>query len=549
MDRTTSQNLESRSVAKATGIVGAMTLASRILGMLRDMVIASSFGASLVSDAFFVAFRIPNFLRRVVAEGSLATAFVPVFTDELHRSQEAARKTWGSALALTLLITLPLTLAGFYYADTVVNFMAPGFGVGSEKSELASSLLIVMLPYAVLVSIIALAASGLNALGSFALPSLPSILLNIAMIGSILLGGHLFVRPVFSLAAGVVFGGVVATVLLLLEMRSKGFPLRLGMPWGSEGSRRLFRLFLPALISSSLYQVIVFINSFLASTLEEGSISWLYYAERMFQFPLGVFALALSTAALPRLSVLASRGNDAEMSRELCLFLSWITVLTVPAAFALIGFAEPITSLMYERGSFGADSTLQTAAALSCFSVGLWTISAHSVVVRAFLAKKNSTIPSIVSIAAILLNIAFALMLMGPTRPIAGGGFFGLISEVQARLAIFSFGHSGIALAASLSSFFSFYALIAFLPRVGLQCYFEDIMPPIIKSFIASMFMLALLKGLMLLNMPRLLECLIGIPLGAIVYFIAAHLLRLPHTAQAIEVIQEWRAGRRELLP
>jgi putative peptidoglycan lipid II flippase len=491
------------------------------------MAVASFFGAGLASDAFFVAFKIPNLLRRLVAEGCLATAFVPIFTDELSASKEEAKKAAASVLSFTIALTLLLSALGIWFSPEITDIFAPGFATIQNKRELASSLMRVMFPYIVFVSVLALVSGMLNSLGHFALPAAAPALLNIVLIAGLFLLTPFFREPIYGLAWAVLLGGVASVIPQFVLLRKLGFPLRLSSPFHSPAVRKLILLMLPAILSSSVYQLMVFFNTLLASLLQEGSVSWLYYADRLFQFPMGVFSLAVATALLPTLSHAASQGDEKRFSRQLTLALHWVTVITIPASVGLIMLAEPLIELVYEHGSFSRESTLNTASALQAYTLGLWSISAQSVLVRAYLAKKNSLTPSIVSIAAISLNVLLAFSLMGPAATSPETNFARLITKAQGEMQLFALSHVGLALAGSVASLLALLLLLLPARRYGITIEVRPLLASFSKIVLCSGVMGALLYLLLWLKLNSLLTLLLGVPGSILCFFALCCLLRV----------------------
>jgi len=530
---------ESLHVAKATSVVAAVTLLSRIFGVIRDSITGALFGAGMATDAFFVAFRIPNLLRRLVAEGSLSAAFVPVFTDEIHNSEEQAKKAVAAATSFSLILTVVISLLGVYFAEELTVFFAPGFGVDSEKSALSASLLQIMFPFTILVSQLALASSVLNALGRFAAPAFAPVLLNVGIIAFALCSG-MFKEPVEALAWGVLAGGVAQLIPQVVLLKRLGYPMSLGNPFNNPAVGRLVRLMLPSVVSASGYQMMVFLNTLLASMLIEGSVSWLYYADRLFQFPLGVFSIAVATAVLPTLSRCAARNDNAELQRQLGNALEWVTFITVPATVGLIVLREHLVASLFEYGRFDYVSTQQTALSLLAFSVGLWPISCQSILARAFLAKKNAKIPAYISTATVFLNMYFALAFMGVASAADGTPLSNLIVILQQHLNLAGLGHTGLALAGSFASFVSMFALIMFLPRVGLSTEFSGFSNCLTKTLLASLAMGGTLAWLNGMTMSRYSHVIVGLLAGLAVFFVFAFLLRIRQLKQLTSMINHF---------
>ncbi len=420
---------EAAHITKAAGIVGAATLLSRIFGFVRDLVMAWFFGAGLVADAFFVAFRIPNLLRRLFAEGSLTISFIPVFGECLHKQgREEAFRLARSAWWLLTIILLVVTVLGILVAPVIVRIVAPGFLDSSAKFDLTVLLTRIMFPYIFFIGIVALSMGILNALGHFAAPALAPVLLNIAMIGSMLLISPHLAKPSVGLAMGVIIGGALQLSLQIPVLIRKGFsPFVLG-PLYHSGIRRIGLLMTPAVFGAAVYQINILIGTLLASLLPEGSVSYLYYADRLVQFPLGVFAIALATAVLPSLSRQAAAKDMEGLRESFSHALRLVFFITIPAMTGLIVLREPIVGLLFQRGAFDPATTRLTAEALLYYALGLWAFSGVRIVVSAFYALQDTKTPVVVAVISLVVNIVLSILLMGPMR------------------------HGGLALATSLAS-------------------------------------------------------------------------------------------------
>ncbi|MDL1975836.1 MAG: murein biosynthesis integral membrane protein MurJ [Deltaproteobacteria bacterium] len=433
---------EKKELTRAAGVVGGATLLSRILGFIRDMVIASFFGAGLSADAFFVAFRIPNLLRRLFAEGSLTVAFIPVFTEYLAgRGRKDALELAGSVFHLLSLILTAVTLLGILFAPLIVRVMAPGFALSAEKYEITVLLTRIMFPYIFFIGLVALSMGILNALGHFAAPALAPVFLNLAMIVSIFTLSSVFEKPVVALAIGVLIGGALQLALQIPFLLRKGFHFWKKAPWRHPAIRRIGLLMMPAVLGSAVYQVNILVGTLLASLLAEGSISYLYYADRLVQFPLGVFAIAVGTAVLPSLSRQAAADDMDAMQDTFAYALRFVFFITIPAMIGLIVLRVPIIELLFKRGAFDAETTRLTADALLYYALGLWAFSGVRVVVSTFYALQDTKTPVKVACLSMLANIGLSLLLMGPMR------------------------HGGLALATSLSSMLNLILLVWFLRK------------------------------------------------------------------------------------
>ncbi|HDR15791.1 MAG TPA: murein biosynthesis integral membrane protein MurJ [Desulfobacteraceae bacterium] len=433
---------EEKSIWKAAGVVGLFTLLSRVLGLVRDIVVATLFGSGMAADAFFVAFRIPNLLRRLFAEGSLTIAFIPVFSEYLAtRSRQDAFDLARTVLTVLSLILVVVTLLGVLGAPWIVRIQAFGFEAGGARHELTVLLTRITFPYIFFISIVAFFMGVLNSLRRFAAPAAAPIFLNVGMIGAAYFISPHCPEPVMGLAIGVLIGGVLQVVIQIPWLIKEG--LRIFPRWdpGHPALRRIGLLMLPAIFGAAVYQFNQFVGTLLASFLPEGSISWLYYADRLVQFPLGVFAITMSTVALPSLSTQAAKKEEAGFARTLSHSLRMVFFVTIPSMAGLIVLREPIVMVLFERGAFDSVSTAMTAKALFYYVLGLWAFSGIRVMVSAFYALQDTRTPVQVAVAALTANAAFSLLLMGPMR------------------------HGGLALALTLASTLQFCLLVVMLRR------------------------------------------------------------------------------------
>ncbi len=417
------------SMARSLAVVSLATLASRLTGLLRDVVLAWVLGASMSADCFFAAFRIPNFLRRIFAEGSMSTAFIPVFTELQAGRGQAAAFRLGSILLSWLLPLLSLvSTAGVLLAPQIVSIMTPGWLQDPEKFSLTVTLTRVMFPYILLISVAALAMGMLNAHGHFAAPAFAPVLLNLAMIASGVAASRLMDQPVLGIAVGVLVGGVGQILLQLPALRARGFRFHGELAPRDPYLRKVGKLFVPSLVGSTVYQVNMVVITILASLLPEGSLSYLFYADRLMEFPLGVFAIALGTVALPAMSRQAARGDMEALKQTLGFSFRQVTLLMVPATVGLIVLREPLMEVIFQRGRFDPMATRLSAQALLCYAAGLWFVAQIRVVAPFFYALQDTRTPMWAAMVSLGGNVGFALLLMEP------------------------FSHAGLALAVSLAA-------------------------------------------------------------------------------------------------
>ncbi len=441
------QASEKSKVTVAAGIVGAATFLSRIFGFVRDMVIASVFGAGMNADAFFVAFRIPNLLRRLFAEGSLSITFVPVFSEYLTNSgQHEAYQLARSAVRMLSALLILVTIAGVLLSPLIVRLIAPGFSATPGKLALTVTLTRMMFPYIFFIGLVALFMGILNVLGHFAAPALAPVFLNIAMIGSVFIIAPFMSDPIFGLAIGVIIGGILQLLLQVPFLIRNGFFFWTTASFYHPGLKKIGTLMLPTILGAAVYQINILVGTLLASLLPQGSVSYLYYADRLVQFPLGIFAIAIATAVLPTLSRQAA-AKDMDMLNETFAYaIRLVLFITIPAMIGLIVLREPIVALLFKRGAFDAETTRQTAVALLYYCFGLWAFAAVRVVVSTFYALQDTRTPVRIAIISIAANIILSIILMKPLV------------------------HGGLALATSLSSMLNLVLLICVLKqRLGVS--------------------------------------------------------------------------------
>ena len=396
--------------ARAVGIVGLAVLCSRLLGLARELLLARLFGAGLAMDAFKVAFRIPNLLRDLFAEGALSTAFVTVFSKKTATGEDASAWELANKVAtLTVVVLSAVVLVGIGLAPLLVGQLAGGFA--PEKAALTVLLTQIMFPFILLVSLAALVMGLLNAKDVFGAPAMASSFFNI---GSIVGGVALayFLDPEFGpdalvgLSVGTLIGGAAQLCAQFPALRRVGYRFRLDFGWSDQGVRDVLRLMGPAVIAASAVQINVMINSKFASHIPgDGPVSWLDYAFRLMQLPLGVFGVAIGTVTLPLVSRHAANGDTPALRAALARGLRLGLLLTVPSTLGLVFLAEPIISLLYKSGKFDAEATRQTAAALRYYAIGLAAYSGIKVLAPAFYAIDRRTTPMLVSFGAIGVNL------------------------------------------------------------------------------------------------------------------------------------------------
>jgi putative peptidoglycan lipid II flippase len=424
---------ENIQVAKAAGVVGSATLASRVMGYVRDMVMSWAFGTTAAADAFYVAYRIPNLLRELLAEGSMSAAFIPVFTETLTReSKESARHLANAVFARLLVILIILTGLGILFAPYVVKAIAWGFKGDLDKYVMTVTLTRIMFPYLLFIGLAALAMGMLNSLRSFLAPALSPVMLNVMTISSVVLSFWLLPDPVYGVAVGVVVGGLFQFLIQVPGLRKQGMMMRPEFQPSHPGVAKIARLALPVMLSSSVTQVNIFISTILASFLATGSITYLFYGMRFIHFPLGIFGIAIATAVLPTMSVQAARNETAAFRETLSLGLRLVFFILFPAMAGLIALRVPIVNLLLEHGQFDRISTAGTAAAILYYSIGLWAFAGVRIVAQAFYSLQDTKTPVKIAALAMATNILLSIILMGP---LAHGGL-ALATSLAAMLNI-----------------------------------------------------------------------------------------------------------------
>ncbi len=433
------------SFARAIATVGGLTLLSRLAGFARDILTASVLGAGPVADAFFVALKLPNLFRRLFAEGAFGVAFVPLFAAELQtRGRDAAVRFAEEALAILLSALLPFTIAAIAAMPWLMHALAPGFGDEPAKFAMAVEMAGLTFPYLLLISLVALLGGILNALDRFGPFAAAPIAFNLTLVAALLAAPRLGLDPGPAMAAAVTLSGVVQLVWMAWACRNAGIVLRLRPPRITEGMRRLFRLVGPGALGAGVMQINLFLNIVLASLLPSGAVSFLYYADRLNQMPLGVIGIAIGTALLPVLARCAAAGDESMVRHYLSRALEFSLLMGLPAAVALGVSGEPMIAVLFQRGAFGLEETRATALALAAYAVGIPAYVIVKSLNAAFFARHDTATPVRVSIIVTLATALLALALM----PLLG--------------------HVGIALATGLTAWLDVGLLVAAMRRRGL---------------------------------------------------------------------------------
>jgi putative peptidoglycan lipid II flippase len=468
-----------RRLVRSAGAMGVMTTLSRILGYVRDLLLAAILGAAGSSDAFIIALRIPNLLRRLVGEGALTAAFVPVFSRRLKEGgKRAGSELVGRAFGTLALMLAALAGLGVLFSPTVIRLVAFGFSRSPEKWDLTVSLNRMMFPYLFFIGLAALAMAVLNSLRSFAAPAFTPVLLNVSIITAALVLGRRMEEPAYGFAIGVLVGGFLQLAFQLPFLARRGMRLRPSVAFRDPDIRRVGWLMLPGVFGVAVHQINIIVDAQFASFLTHGSVSWLYYSDRVTELVLGVFAISLSTVVLPTLSRQVLDGDREQIRDTLSLALRLIAFITVPATIGLIVLRLPIVTVLFQRGEFTPSDALHTAQALLGYAVGLVAFSAVKVLAPAFYAHQDTATPVKVAAVTLLAHLALCAVLIGPLQ------------------------HTGIALATSLSSVLNMGLLMFLLRRrMGAGVWKREIFTGALQFLLCGGIMALCLLG-MTLGLP-----------------------------------------------
>jgi len=439
-----------QGLLRASALVGSMTMLSRILGLVRDMVIAAFVGATANADAFFVAFKIPNFLRRLFAEGAFSQAFVPVLADYKQEGSIAAVKSLIDRVAGVLGGTLLLvTSFAILAAPLVAALFAPGFLDQPLKYQLTSEMIRITFPYLLLISMTGFCGAILNSFGRFAVPAFTPVFLNLSLIFAATVAAPWFEEPVYALAWGVFFAGFIQLSFQLPSLYRLDLVPRPIWDTRDEGVRRILKLMVPALFGVSVSQINLLLDTVLASFLPTGSVSWLYYSDRLAELPLGVFGIAIATVILPNLSAHRAAAREGKFSLTLDWAIRSVLLIAVPAAVALVILAQPILITLFQYGELTPRDVAMSSYSLQAYSLGLVAFMLVKVLAPAYYARKDTRTPVKIGIIAMVVNMVLNLVFVIPL------------------MYFWNVGHMGLALATSLAAFLNAGLLLRGLLRDG----------------------------------------------------------------------------------
>jgi putative peptidoglycan lipid II flippase len=527
-------NTKQTSVAKSAGIVSIAVMFSRVLGLVREQVFAYYFGAGFINDAYQVAFRIPNVLRDLFAEGALSAAFVKVFTDyQINKSEKEAWRLASLVMNALAVILSIITIIGILFSKQFVDLIADGFS--PEKAALATTLTQIMFPFILLVALAAVAMGVLNTKGVFGVPASASTVFNVTSIifglavAYWLSGGgwHKFGKDevpdfpaqwaIIGMAIGTLIGGASQFLMQIPSLLKVGFRFSAAISFTDEGVKRVMNLMAPAILGTSAVQINVLVNTFFVSGID-GGLSWLGYAFRLMQFPIGLFGVAIGTASVPVLSRMAGEGKFVDFRNTLSSSLKLVFLMTLPSACGLVILGEPIIRLLYSHGgAFKETDVPMTAYALAGYSIGLTGYAAIKVLSPAFYALNDAKTPMIIAVASIAVNALASFLFRN-------------------WLAGYGYGHVGVALATSSVALVNFFALAVFMRGKIKRLNGRDIFSSFVRIAIASavMSVVCYFSYHFIANMvgktglfAKMLDAFIPIVLGGITFFLMAKLLKV----------------------
>ncbi|MDQ6961675.1 MAG: murein biosynthesis integral membrane protein MurJ [Mariprofundaceae bacterium] len=479
------QDKSNQQLLKRVSTVGIWTLLSRVLGFVRDVLIARVLGAGMLADAFFVAFKLPNFFRRIFAEGSFTVALVPVLAEQKEKGEEEVHQYLNAMAGLLLLSLLVFTVLGMLLMPWLLLAFAPGFADEPNRWQQTLTLARWMFPYLALISLTAMAWAVLNAYRKFAVPAATPVLLNVGMIIGAVCFAPMMESPALALAWGVLLGGVMQLAVQFPALKAIGWVPRPRLNFRLPAIARTMRLFFPAVLGTSAVQINILIGTALATLLPVGAVSYLYYADRIVQLPLGLFGIAMGTALLPALSSHFAAGQKEKALSDLRHGLVWLSWICIPAMVGIFLLAEPVVMTLFEHGAFSHRDTIATTQTLLMYAVGLLCFCWVKILATACYAQHEAKAPTRFAVISVGANIGFALI---------------LLESMQ---------HLGLALATSLSSLINVLLLIHFLQNRHGKLFGVQALQRMLKAVLAVVPMIVYLL---------LVEMLWSFPLQGVLY-------------------------------
>ncbi|XWJ89224.1 murein biosynthesis integral membrane protein MurJ [Phytobacter ursingii] len=498
------------NLLKSLAAVSSMTMFSRVLGFARDAIVARVFGAGMATDAFFVAFKLPNLLRRIFAEGAFSQAFVPILAEYKSKQGEEATRVFVAYVSGLLTLALAVvTIAGMLAAPWVILVTAPGFADTADKFALTSQLLQITFPYILLISLASLAGAILNTWNRFSVPAFAPTLLNISMIGFALFGAPYFHPPVLALAWAVTVGGILQLVYQLPHLKKIGMLVLPRISFRDAGAMRVMKQMGPAILGVSVSQISLIINTIFASFLVSGSVSWMYYADRLMEFPSGVLGVALGTILLPSLSRSFASGNHDEYCRLMDWGLRLCFLLALPSAVALGILAKPLTVSLFQYGKFTPFDAQMTQRALIAYSVGLMGLIVVKVLAPGFYSRQNIKTPVKIAIVTLVMTQLMNLAFIGPLKHAGLSLSIGLAACLNASLLYWQLRKQNI-----------------FTPQAGWGRFLTRLIIAVLVMAAALFGMLYVMPDWAQGNMAhRLIRLMVVVVVGVVAYFATLALL------------------------
>ncbi|MDD3538550.1 MAG: murein biosynthesis integral membrane protein MurJ [Candidatus Caldatribacteriota bacterium] len=508
-------------VARYTGIVMIATLVCRILGLGREMVISNQFGAGIETDAFFIAFMIPNLLRSFIGEGALNTAFIPIFSECLTNQDKKKADAFASnVLNILIIILVIIIIIGIWGAPWIIKIVAGGFKQDPEKYLLTVRLTRIMFPYIAFAAIAALFMGILNSYKQFFIPALAPAMLNIGIIWFAFLYGTKL--GIYSLTIGVLIGGLAQVLIHIPSLWKGGFQYQLVLNFHNQKVKELFQILIPAIIALAIDKINFVVDRIIASYLAHGSISALYYANRLMQFPLGIFGIALSIAILPTLSEYVAKKQIGKMKESFSFGIKLLSLFTLPSTVALLVLSYPVVRLFYEHGLFNPQDTDLTKVALICYTIGLYALALLRLVISTFYALKDTKTPMKIGFLVVIFNIILDLILVR------------------------YLGHAGIALATSLAAIVHLIMLSIALQKKIKGLFTKELFTFFWKTGLACLLMGLFCWGVsqyfdfkfnMSLKIYQLNQVLISGIIGLMVYYFSGIMMGIPEFRNAKQII------------
>ena len=527
---------------RGTVTVSLLTILSRIFGFARDILTANILGAGVFASAFFIAQRIPNLLRSIMAEGAFTSAFVPTFSDALAQGQTAALKTFREILGFALLLGGILSILGIVFSPELVSLFAPGFARGSQEFTLTVWLTQLMFPFLLCMTLVTLCNGALNAYKIFGKAALAQVVINCVLIlAAFCAYGMEQHRAVEILSLSMVLGGICGVLIQLKPLKKCGLIFIPALPFKSTAVLQVIKLIAPATIGASIYQLGIFLNTAFASLLSDGAVAWLYYADRLAQLPIGVFTIALGSVLLPTLTSALSNNNHKAFEQNLSQAMGITSYVIGSISCALYFFADTLIQIAFVHGSFTQSDAKDTATVVRMLSLGLWGTSCYSIAVRALIAKKDTITPTLLGLFALFCTVLLSLSFMGAPQESTGimSSFISKFQLMLPSLVTFDFGASGLALATSISQTLILFLALGILKAKQVSLPLSALAKSITLTLCISLGCNAILstcsEQLFLIN--RTAGTLVLGILWPVIFFSASLILKVPEALQVKEKV------------